>query len=175
MPRRIHIQPIPNIEVTIVPPCMEGILYPCYDSEGDYVTLDSKVQQQWPIGVNIDALVILDFNADRVLASVEILMPFELWEQRDFPVPQGESVQGVLRLARPCIIPSSFSMTPPRFFVYASRDENGLLMFGEYGSRILLVHLSEYCRAIISDNNLVGFFFDLPKRAKRIRFTRQQQ
>jgi len=135
------------------------------------VTLESKVQQQWPIGINIDALVVLDFNADRVLASVEILIPFELWEHKNVSVPQGKLLRGALKLARPYAIPSSFSMTCPQLCIYNGRDQDCLLIFGQCGTRVSIVNLSDYCRAIISNDNLIGFVFDLPEQVKPMRFS----
>jgi hypothetical protein len=57
-----------------------GQLVPRYDPEGNILVLDSPVFRPWPHGINIDATIILDIDADGILASVEVLLPRSRWK-----------------------------------------------------------------------------------------------
>jgi hypothetical protein len=165
MPRK-YLQRIDKVEVTITAPCVEGALYPHYDTETDYVTLGSIVPQQWPFGVNIDNLIILDFNAQRILASVEILVPRELWSNDNLLALSQERYEGALILANRWSKTNNI-MIPSTFALYTTmNEEKGVVLFGDV-STPTLVRLSAECKAIVEGISLVGFLFDLPKQARR--------
>jgi hypothetical protein len=46
---------------------------------GDIVVAESDLKRPWPYGVNIESLVLMDFDENRVLAHVEVLVRRSLW------------------------------------------------------------------------------------------------
>jgi hypothetical protein len=171
--RKFHT--IENIIVEITPPCLEGALFPRYDRETDYVTLDSLILPPCPYGVNIDNIIILDFNSHRMLASVEIGIPRKLWESNEPPILPATVQEGSLTLANPEIENSNF-MIPPEFAVYTTPDrQTGVLRFGKFDTPSILVQLSVACQAIVSASKLVGFLFELPEGARKIRRRQRQE
>ncbi|MEM4725184.1 MAG: hypothetical protein QXP01_09250 [Candidatus Hadarchaeum sp.] len=163
------IRKLTKLNVQITPHCLEGSLLPRYVDEADYIVMDSPVKQPWPLGVNIDNLVILDFNPDAILASVEILTPRKLWKRRVVSVfPEHEQEGSIRFLATRGL--GSYFLLPPQFTVYSSLDERvGVVLFGELDGETVGVRLSAGCLALVCLGNLVGFIFDMPPEARKRR------
>jgi hypothetical protein len=56
---------------------------PSYDEESNVLTIESPVERPWPFGVNIDGLVLLELDDERVLAAVELLILRVRWKKVD--------------------------------------------------------------------------------------------
>lgn len=148
------------LNIGLAPWSLEGALQPSYDHETDYVTLDNRIHETWPFGVNIDNLVILDFNKNRVLASVEILIPYRLWKRRALPLLHAKSERGSLMLPEIDSEKTIFVL-PDCLEVYLEANTQiAQVAFGTFEEPLLVVTLSETCTAIISRGELlVGFRF----------------
>ena len=64
-------------------PSAKARLVPSYDDESNVLTIESPVDRPWSFGVNIDGLVLLDLDDERVLAAVELLIPRSRWKKVD--------------------------------------------------------------------------------------------
>ena len=153
-----------NLAVKILPSSEEGALYPRHDSESDYVTLDSRISQEWPFGINIDNLIILDFNSKRILSSVEVLKPRRLWKKASVESIDAKRQSGCLALADDNPKKSRFFM-PEEINVVLDIDRTiAQLVFGALVPPLVAVRLSPKCEAIVSSGNLVGFVFRISNR-----------
>src|SRR3954454_24861195 len=70
-----------EITVEVGPPYSDGGLVPRYDTESDILAVGSPSSRPWPFGVDVDGHVILDIDADRVLANFDLHIGAQLWEQ----------------------------------------------------------------------------------------------
>lgn len=64
-------------------PSAKARLVPSYDEESNVLTIESPIVRPWPFGVNIDGLVLLDLDDERVLSAVELLIPRSRWRKVD--------------------------------------------------------------------------------------------
>lgn len=69
-----------GVPVTVETATDAGRLYPSYKNSIGIFTLETELLRTCPIGVNIDGMLMLDFDEDRVLAGVELLLPMSGWK-----------------------------------------------------------------------------------------------
>jgi len=69
-----------GVPVTVEPATDAGRLHPRYKNSIGIFTLETESLRTCPSGVNIDGTLMLDFDEDRVLAGVELLLPMSGWK-----------------------------------------------------------------------------------------------
>lgn len=148
-----------SLPISILGINSRGSLVPHYDSETDYVTLDSPVAREWPFGVNFDNLVILDFDVDKILASVEILVPRKKWKKTKIKAANAD-VSGCLAL--PGEPPTTQFVVPDNVSIGLDPDTNlAQIALSKIPGGAEVVRLSTKCSALVSNKRLLGFTFNI--------------
>jgi hypothetical protein len=55
-------------------------LVPKYDADAGVLVADSIVRRPWPLGIDVNGTLVLDFDASKVLASLELIMNKSMWQ-----------------------------------------------------------------------------------------------
>jgi hypothetical protein len=63
---------VSGIRLRFVAPTSRGRLRPRYDARAHILALASSVKRPWPYSINVDAMLICDVDAQRVLAHVDL-------------------------------------------------------------------------------------------------------
>ncbi len=120
-------------------------------------TLDlvSEPSRSWPYGVNVDNLMILDFDADAILSHVEILIPVARWHVEDpFPALPRTRQSADVRLAQP----SRHAFITSQVLGRTNTDRSSaIITFGLLRNESKAVELSSLCHALIEEDYLIGF------------------
>ncbi len=150
-----------RIPIRVGPPSEDGRLAPIMD--GDTVVLRSRVPEgtSAPIGVNVDALVLLDALEDGTVFEVEVLVPQSAWRSRESaPRPLSAIDKGSIVIADPG--PNIYvDQLSPRFTV----DSQGRLhvQLEPVDGETRWVALSAECFALLNGGFLAGFVALLPR------------
>ncbi len=148
-----------GIPVKLRAPSARGRIFPRYDEESRLIIAGNQQVSDWPIGVNIDTTVILDAGPDRILASVEVIFRRELWSmEHDFVAPEVGAAADIEIREEALIDPDYF--IPVNVSTNAARSA-ARVMFGTLSEGAVSVELSEHCLALVEDDRLRGFYFDL--------------
>jgi hypothetical protein len=155
-PRRIRSR-MTGVPVTVSPPTKEGRLYPRYHRK--ILTLRSALHGPWPYAVNIDGTVILDFDENRTLAAVELLLPMSGWKGKE-GVAQPLGRPGDIRLAEE--LSGNVQYDWP---IVVSKDVQRDMARISFGSADFnrAVTLSDNASALLQDVQLTGFWFSLAR------------
>lgn len=147
-----------GIPVSVVPATSEGRLYPRYQNRIGILTLRSGSGRPWPIGINIDDLV-LDFDEGGLLAGVELRTRLSKGKwTADTARPRGGAGDILLRDPRPGSIEHSW----PIMMSFDVQSDAGRIGFGS-GDYNRSVELSAGCSALLLDDDLTGFWFSLAR------------
>ncbi len=136
-------------------PSEKSMLVPSYDDESNILTIESPVERPWPFGVNIDGLVLLDLDDERVLAAVELLIPRSRWKKVDalptWPLFKKRSDL----ILKPDVVATKMHRLP----VSVVADKLGKDVLISFGSLEPdhWVHLADNALAAIRDGELQGF------------------
>jgi hypothetical protein len=68
-----------RIEVEIGEPSAEGSLFPLYDTAANVLAVSSRVERDWPYGIDIDGRIIFDIDVKRSLANFDVIIPKNKW------------------------------------------------------------------------------------------------
>lgn len=147
--------------VDIRPATPAGRLFPHYDDESNVLSVESSVERAWTYGLDIDGRIIFDLDANRVLASFELLIPRSRWKRELSSEPWPEvSRAGDLQFRQETVAAKSFSSP---LLVQANRElDDVLIKIGSQESdrRIML---SDFCVAYVVRDELVGFRIRIPR------------
>lgn len=150
-----------RIPIRVGPPRDDGGLAPTMD--GDTVMLRSRVPEGTPspIGVNVDALLLLDALEDGTVFEVEVLVPQSAWRSRDLaPGPPSAIEKGSIVIADPG--PEIYvDQLSPRFTVDSQNRLHVELEPADGETR--WVALSAECFALLNGSFLGGFVALLPR------------
>jgi hypothetical protein len=147
-----------GIPITVGPPTASGRLYPRYKNGLKLFVLESGFLRPCPHGVNIDGLI-LDFDENRVLASVELLAPMSAWKGK-MAVTQPPSRLGDIHLGGDLAGSSQFDWP-----VVVSKDvqqDTARISFDE-GDFDRAVALSDAASALVRGDRLIGFWFSVAR------------
>lgn len=113
-----------------------------------------------PIGVNVDALVLLDALADGTVFDVEVLAPRAAWRSQQQGLnPPAVAQAGSIVISDPG--PSIYvSRLSPRFTIDGRSRLH--LELEPMGSETKWVALSPGCFALLNEDVLAGFLIQLP-------------
>jgi hypothetical protein len=149
-----------RLPARVADPTPLGALEPTVSGGALMLRGDGAEGTEFPFGANVASLLIFDLADDRIVGSVETLMPLDSWEQSgDDLAPPRPSRRGSLQIEGPTIelyVPDA----EPRFLV--NGDQGRLLIeLGDRGPDTEWVTLSDRCHALIGDGHLVGLAVDL--------------
>lgn len=148
------------IDVELAKATEGGRLYPRYVRDAKILAVESRLQQQWPYGINIDNLIILDITETRLLANFDVHMPRRLWKQVDpFPDPPNSRLRADLHLSQQAIEQKFFTEDVE---ITTNTDRSKVLIrIGNAPPEETGVELSEQCTALVAARTLLGFRVDL--------------
>ena len=148
------------IEIALREPAEKYKLYPRYDKEADILEVRSKVSRIWQFGIDIDGTIIIDIDADGVLANIELLIPQHLWKPMKSPIgPLQVSRASTLIFTEQSLRHKSFSL-PLEVTTDLSRSYVHI-RFGQEKQKALWVALSQSCLALVEKSYLLGFHIAL--------------
>ncbi len=137
-----------------------GRLYPHYDDEAEILEVGSRVQRDWPFGIDIDGTVIFDIDAQRVLANFDLLIPMARWKVvKLFPVSPATAPACDIVFTQKTLAVKSFHM-PHEVLTNPARTRV-VLRFGLPSRQINAIKLSEECFAWLEGDALTGFYVSL--------------
>jgi hypothetical protein len=145
------------LEIQLLPPSVTGRLYPRHAARHRIMVLESPQIESCPHGINIDGLLILDANMDRVVNSVELLIPMRRWATADLPEWRPAAQEANLALASDTPHRSSFDVKL-KVLSNATRTR-GVIRIGEWQEGATDIALSEQCKVLLDGDNLRGFHF----------------
>ena len=151
------------IEVVLVSPTSRGRLYPRYYEDLEILGLESSVERAdgWPIGVNIDNLLILDADSEGTLANVELLIGRSLWEVVE-PAPKQPHVSMNADLKLYAEKPGRGRFVELPVAVKTDKDRaRALITFYQARGQLEAARLSNRVAALLEGNILVGFYVSL--------------
>lgn len=136
-------------------PTAKATLVPSYDEESNVLTIESPMERPWPFGVNIDGLVLLDLDDERVLAAVEILVPRGCWKKVDALPDWPLFKQRSDLILKTDVVATKMHRLP----VSVVSDKLGKDVFTSFGSLEPdhWVQLADNALAAIRDGDLQGF------------------
>jgi hypothetical protein len=147
------------LTVRLAAPTVAGRLWPRYDPEVSILAAESRVVRPWPVGVNVDNLVILDLDDSGVVANVDVMVDRSHWMVDDSaiwpsvgPSPADLSVDllsiGEGFLEQPVVVLTNAATTTIR------------VQIGERPGE-LAASLSDDCLALFDGGTLSGFLLRL--------------
>jgi hypothetical protein len=145
-----------GLPVTVSAPTQEGRLYPRYHSK--ILTLRSSLLGPWSYGVNIDGTVMLDFDDDRTLAAVELVLPMSGWKGQE-SVAQPLGRPGNIRLSEELSGNNEYDW-PVVVSKDVQRDAAQITFSADFNRA---VSLSEKASALLHDDCLIGFWFSFAR------------
>ena len=152
-------QQMNGLPVTVESATDAGRLYPRYKNSIGILTLESALPRVCPHGVNIDGTVMLDFDADRVLALVELIAPMISWKGTA-GVAQPLGRPGDIRLAESISRHVEYDWP-----VVVTKDVQRDMARISFGSPDFnrAVALSDTASALLLDDQLTGFWFSFAR------------
>jgi hypothetical protein len=144
-----------GLPVLIRPATEAGRLYPRYKNSVGILTLASAVPRECPHGVNIDGTLILDFDEEKLLASVELIAPMSAWKGK-------AGVAQPLGKTGDILLGESLSGSVQRdWSVLVSKDVQRDMARISFGAREFdrAVALSDTVSALLHNDRLTGFWF----------------
>ncbi len=136
-----------------------GQLVPRYDPEGNILVLDSPVFRPWPYGVDIDASIILDIDADGILASVEVLLPRSRGKAARPMERPAIAGWGSVEITEEARRQKSFDLP---ILVQTNEDRSRALIYLDRPRDPLQAYaLSDSCMVLIEEGWLRGFYVEL--------------
>lgn len=148
-----------EIHVQLLPPTERGRLYPQYHNAIKILNARSPIERKWPYGINIDGLLILDIDSDRILANFELLLPMSKWKSAKLPAIPQASRRADLQIGLDSIAHKYFDLP----IVVEGYDSKAYatIAFGEGEGKPEWIALSKQCLAQVDGDRLLGFFVDL--------------
>ena len=149
-----------GIPVSVAPATPEGRLYPQYHNSSGILTLSPSAPRPCPFGINIDSRLILDFDEGGLLAGVELILPMRAWKGKAGTLrPDGAAGNIVLPEPRTASEGHGWSVTVSNDV----RTDAGRITFGsdDYNRSVCL---SQACYALLLDDRLTGFWFNLSRQ-----------
>ena len=152
-----------NILVELSSWTAHGSLHPRYDNDVDILVAESRVRREWTYGINIDDAMILDIDADRILANIDLMIPRRRWKV--IPLSEAPHVaphpsrKANLKFSIASIKQKSFHL-PLEVKAYPGKTSVYILI-RQLQPDTLWVALSEACFAAIHENKLLGFYVSL--------------
>ncbi len=150
------------IRVSIRNPSNAGRLYPRLVNMGKdrWLVVESRIPRAAPYGLDIDATVACDIDADRVLMNVDLQAGMRRWHvaplyQRP-PIKQYADLGFTEATLRQGSFPIPVSIRTDAERSYA------LVTWGSATGELEAVGLSEHCLALVSKDILRGFYIDVP-------------
>lgn len=152
-----------NVLIELSPWTVHGSLYPRYDNDADILVVESRVRREWTYGINIDDAMILDIDADRILANIDLMIPRRRWKGIPLnvapPVAPRPSRKANLKFSMASIEQKSFHL-PLEVKAHPGKTSIYILI-GQIQPDALWVALSKACFAVIDENKLLGFYVSL--------------
>jgi hypothetical protein len=137
----------------------QGRLYPRYDTEADLLVIESQIAHRWPMGINIDGRVILDVDAERMLANVDLLISRRYWKVGTKPLLPLQPSEADLLLSEASLMHKNFHR---KLTIVSDESKSWVYMqFGEAQAEHSWIALSTQCFAELSTNELLGFYIIL--------------
>jgi hypothetical protein len=126
------------------------------------LVIESREQRDWPYGVNVNGgQVILDFDAERLLSNVDILIPRDRWASAESWTRPSAVRPGDIAL--PPGVVANHEVDWPFRIVAGLRFSWFLLKLVEWDSVERGVQLSPTCVALLNERFLVGLYGELPQ------------
>ena len=137
----------------------QNAIIPHYDNEADLLFADSIVHKVWPYGIDINGTLILDFDKNHVLSSIELIVAKRYWNVVDQLEKPSSSPYACLSIAEESLKKKSFDL-PLKVTTNRSRDLV-CVTFVNLLNQPISVKLSDRCIAYLYKEKLLGFFFDI--------------
>lgn len=157
------------IEIRLLKPAEWRRLYPWYDNQVKILNACREKQRKFPHGINIEGkrggTLILDLDDDRILGSLELMLPSSAWKTvADVSRPE-KSQRADIQVAKAAIEHHHFE---DGLVVNSSQGKFSVrIMFGEPRKTARAIKLSEECFAYVEDDRLLGFYLDLSRNRRR--------
>jgi hypothetical protein len=136
-----------------------GQLLPRLDGEGTTLVLSSPVSRPWPYGVNIATSIILDIDADGILAHVEVLRPPSRWKVARALERPPVAGWGCVEVTEEARREKSFDVP---VLLQTNEDRScALIYIDRPGDGTQAFALSDKCLVLIEEGWLQGFYVDL--------------
>lgn len=91
-------------------PTEAGHLHPRYDNENGILVVESKVERDWPYGIDVDGRIVFDIDEERSLANFDFHIPRDRWPRGTLS-PQPPVVgRGDLVFSKDALVRKSFSL-----------------------------------------------------------------
>jgi hypothetical protein len=143
-----------GLRVEVRPPTLAGRLYPRVSNDIGWLAFTSDSEHNdFPFGANIDALIILDADEDRLICYIELMYHRSRWKRVphiDFPQVHAGDLH---------LLPTPEAQVnlelPVR--VDATAGEDVRVTIGEARDSDRAVALSDNCVALIAGDVLTGF------------------
>ena len=136
-------------------PSAAGRLIPRYDPESNVLSIESDIVRPWPYGVNIDGLVLLDLDENRILAAVELLIPRTRWKELGSQEPWPRFAKPSDLMFRPETIAKKTHHLPVSAVTDPSRNDV-LITFSSVAPN-RWIQLSDNALAAVGSDELLGF------------------
>lgn len=140
-------------------PTERGRLYPRYVEGAGILAVQSSVTRPWPYGINIDGMMVLDIDEDRVLANVDLHLRRSLWRVEKTLERRVPSRKADIAISEESIRQKSLSL-PVKVVSDAAR-RCVAISFPESLNSADAVELSPGCLALVRGDELLGFQIDL--------------
>jgi hypothetical protein len=153
------------IQIELRAPSSPGRLYLLRDNQIDksITFLSNNHKRQMYYSINIDNKIILDFDINHVLQSIEILIPVSSLPIKEMNLSEYPIISADIALIE--------NITRHSNIETSIKAQTNLLnnvlfvVFGETKSITHLIELSESCLAIISEDVLLGFVIKAYEKA----------
>jgi hypothetical protein len=137
-------------------------LYPKYDEAARILSVASRVARPWTHGVDVDATLVCDLDANRMLANFDVHAPADRWiEVPKVPWPDG-AAEADLVFTAGAVRQKSFALEVD-VYTDRSRERVGIKIGAVEPDQAR--QLSEACVALTHESELVGFLLKLPPAA----------
>jgi hypothetical protein len=157
-PNNLRFGKIQDVRVSLGQPTEPGRLYYHYDAEIDknILSLASAIPRSWSYEINIDNLILLDLDSERVLGMVDIMIPKRSWKV------EAISVLPHATKAADLIFPEvthryEFIELPVQVMTDEARSY-AYILIGLTEQESIWIELSEKCLALVAEDRLKGFF-----------------
>lgn len=136
-------------------PTVRGRLYPRYDRDAGILIAESRVPREWPYGVNVDGNLIMDIDADRILANFDLHIPAHRWKVSTLPTMRHREGDADLEFLPETIETQSYDLG-----MSVTTNHTRSLVFIAFGPSLETCNcfgLSERCMFFTRDDELMGF------------------
>ena len=151
-----------GIPVTVEPPTEARRLQPRYKNSIGILTLESALPRICPHGVNIDGMLMLDFDENRTLTFVELIAPMSAWKGKS-AVAQPLGRPGDIRLAE--TLSGHIDHDWPVVVTKDVQRDMARISFGDAGFN-RAVALSDNASALLMGDELTGFWFSFGRQSR---------